>query len=233
MLWTMVKRIKKIGARPILATGKLEENRSIVMMARNALADVWCEEEAPEWDLVSRFIHMADRFGIDAWIEQSGDCPFVDFSTVDELWKHISTGKYDSVGVERAYAGVAERALGAKHVSWYRKAHEYLSLDDRGREQPGIHMPKDVLVEYTVKRSRPASVTPIKSSIDWPLEGAIADLIVRYLGHWPETDDDIERVYREIRVLNPEINNTPPILTIINSKKDAVGVSQSQDEEDA
>jgi len=208
LIETMVKRILDIGAWPILVTGPLNLNKKLVAATIGAGGDFYCEEQCPEWDIVTRFVNMSEALGVEYWIEQSGDCPFVDFSTAQKLWDHISTGLWDSVGVENPNAkAFAERALGAKHVSWYVKADECLDIDDRHREQAGSYCPKEIWKHKSVGRSRPVTQTPTKTSIDWPLEGALADLIVRYLGRWPESDDDIEKVYREVKKLRWEDEN--------------------------
>lgn len=209
-LFGMIKRIQKIGARAILCTGPFADNSGYAEVTTWAGGTVYCEERYPEWDIVSRMVGMADELEIEEWIEQSGDCFFSDLSVVPTLWGLIKDNAYDSVSVQTPYSTViGDRALTAVKAEKYRKMDKFFDSDDPAREQPGPHFPAELYVHHEhIERGADRTVTPIKTSVDHPLEGAIADLVVRHLGRWPETDADIERVYREITMLNPRTDNS-------------------------
>lgn len=219
LLWGIVKNVIKAGHVPVLCTGPLDDNREYAIVAAQAGAVFYCEEEAPEWDLVSRMVNMAERLHLKYWATISGDCPFSDFSVLESMQPHLEGGTADTVSVQAAYSTViGDRALTGATAKWYLKMHRYYDLEDRQREQPWVGYPFTTSAVVTDGSDR--TVTPIKTSIDWPLEGAIADLVVRHLGYWPKTDADLEKAYTEITVLNPEVNNTPPTLKVFNSVVD-------------
>lgn len=221
LLWGMVARFKNRGASVYIATGKKENNKRIGIVGYWAGAAVYHEEKAPEWDLPSRMVNMSKAFGIDRWVQISGDCPFTDWRAIELAWD--SLGDYDKTAfippAAANPAGMGDRMCNAENVRMWEAFNEQLPIDDRRREQPWLY----VTIESENRVEIPwvdLTKTPIKSSIDYPFEGAIADFIVRYLGRWPETDMDVEKVYREVSKINPEVDNTPPYLEVYDGTKE-------------
>ena len=196
----IVRRIHEAGGRPVLCTGAYDDNRHIALATVGAGGDFYCEEIAPEWDLPSRMIGMARQLGIGYWLNYSGDCPFVDTSQFKPLWDRLVEGDVDRVGFETPYCAIGDMSVSAVSLRYWLKMHTYFSLDDQRREQPWVHFPAKDVVEATIP-GRDRTATPVKTSIDWPLEGALADVIVRHLGRWPETDEEVLEAYRSIRAL--------------------------------
>lgn len=218
MLWSIIKRLQnKLSARVILATGPREENKSYCILAGHAMAEVYCEEEAPEWDLCARMINMSRDRGIDGWVDYSGDCPFVDVRAVQLAWDSLEG--YDRTALSKPIAsgavGMGDRQTNASTRRFWEIMAENIPEGDRRREQPWVHVDESKYRTHKVPVPfTDLAKTPVKTSIDWPFEGAIADFIVRYLGRWPETDRDIEKVYSEVNVIEEAVNNTPLGLTI-------------------
>ena len=205
LLQAIIYRLKALPARVILATGGKIANRPIVDLALESGAEVYCEEEFPEWDLTSRIINMSRSLGADKFMNYSGDCPFVDLRFFPLLWDRLIVGDIDRVDPTASYsgAGMGERAFGGGTIAPWEMWDEFLDEGDIRREQPWHHLTKlhydRAFVEIPWQDN--LAHTSIKTSVDWPFEGAIADLIVRHLGHWPETDNEVYQAYREITKL--------------------------------
>lgn len=179
-----------------MCTGNDRDNARLGEVAHQAGATVYYEQEFPEWDLVSRHIMMAYDLKISEWISYSGDCPFTDLRILPLIWKRLIQGDVDHVGVTTTYSAVSDRMASGQTLELWEKWDGFYDLDDQRREQPWVHHQ-----DYTsanVEPPWPLSRTLIKTSIDFPFEGAIADLIVRTLGHYPQDDDELQGVYKTI-----------------------------------
>lgn len=214
MIWSMVQRLIKAGAQVTLATGTKANNHSLGMVCAQAGAVVYHEENAPEWDLPSRMIGMAKFRGIDRWVLLSGDCVFFDTRAVKLVWDALVATQADRVGLVLPYAaagvGMGDRLMGGDTLAFWKMMDGSLVDTDLRREAPWSYV-----TGYTTENVEIPWVdiakTPVKSSIDWPFEAAIADYIVRFLGRYPESDKDIERVYSQAITIAPEVNNWPNV----------------------
>ena len=202
LLSQIFSNIKNSGGRPILCTGAHDENLGYVALAMSSGTDFYCEEDAPSWDVVSRHVNMADSMGIEYWIEYSGDCPFIDVSLFPKIWARLIQGDVEQVVMPSPHStAIPERSATGMTAKVWRRINEYYDIDDHRREAAFTGLPVEWYTKATIGGTRPQEKSPIKTSVDWPMEGAIADMIVRYLGYWPKTDDDIERVYTEVTKL--------------------------------
>jgi len=202
LLSQIFSNIKAAGGQPILCTGAHAENWAYVDLALRSGTDFYCEEEAPSWDVVSRHVNMCDSLGLEYWIEYSGDCPFIDVTLFPMIWERLILGDVEQVVMPSPHStAIPERASSGMTARIWRRLNEYYAPDDRRREAAFTGLPLDWYTKATLGGTRPQEKTPIKTSIDWPLEGALADMIVRWLGYWPRTDDDIERAYTEIHTV--------------------------------
>ena len=188
-----------------LATGPQADNGFLGRAALAAGAWIYYEEDRPEWDIQSRVENCCKEYGIETMFIYSGDSPFTDMRYYDLLAEPPEPG-YSHDGDLGANPGSVEgRGIGHLSLDYWKYQGAGLSLDDRRREQPGSATPDDPWqVAHTIKFPVPwvcSTQTGFKTSIDYPLEAAVADLIVRYLGRWPETDEEIERAYKEIKTI--------------------------------
>ena len=197
MITGIVKRLSPFGD-VILSTGPMKDNAKTVKAAADAGAIIYCEEEAPEWDLWQRIHNMTIVHNIKYWINYSGDCPFVDLRMLEPIWNELRTELWDVVSPQLTLNGLEGRAVSGMTSEYWDWLGRRLPEGDRDREHPWI---KGGGTNTTVPCPWPQEKTRMKTSIDWPFEAAIADKIVRHLERWPKTDEDIVRCYREITTL--------------------------------
>lgn len=200
----IVERCLRHG-KVYLATGPMRDNRHLGRAAVEAGANPYYESYRPEWDIHSRVVNLCDKYGLDNFLPYSGDSPWVDERMIDLVGRIVPIDG-GAVGPVGPVAPGGIEATGIAHLStkYFDAFCDGISLDDRRREEPWqfaidpVDNPLYTLVP--VPWERPAG-TAIKTSIDYPLEAAVADKICRYLGRWPRTDDEILKAYKEITEL--------------------------------
>ena len=195
LLGGMVKRLLQYSD-VILATGPRKHNAEIARVAAEAGADIYCEEGLPEWDVWGRIDNMARIHNLSYWLHYSGDCPFIDLRLLQPVWDELKKGFADTVSPEPTINGIEGRSLSGITLEHWAWLGQQLRPDDPRREYPWCMGP-GTTAEVPVPW--PREKTRFKTSIDHPFEAAIADKIVRHLGRWPKTDEDIMRAYAEIK----------------------------------
>jgi len=201
----IVKKCLRHGTA-YLATGPARTNYRLGHAAREAGAIVYYEQSVPEWDVHSRVSNLCALYGIESFLSYSGDSPWVDERLIDL----VGSVTPSDGGVVRAQGPTAPggiEAVGISHLStkYWNALCDGISLDDRRREEPGkfgvaVAEESELFNLLSVPWER-LTGTAIKSSIDYPLEAAVADKIARYLGRWPRTDQEIMKAYKEITAL--------------------------------
>lgn len=200
----IVEKCLRHGAT-YLATGPAADNASLGFAACLAGATVYYEEERPEWDIHSRVSNLCALYGLKSFLLYSGDSPWIDERLIAFLGAMTPVvGGALGQSAPTAVGGI--EATGISHVSteWWDALCDGVSLDDRRREEPlRFSTPpiEDDLYELVEVPWERATGTSIKTSIDFPLEAALADRVSRYLGRWPRTEDDILKAYKEITQL--------------------------------
>lgn len=186
-----------------LATGPFADNRRLGEAALQAGATVYYEEGRPEWDIHFRVMNLCAAYRIDSFLIVSGDSPWIDERLI-ELIGPLTPPDGGTIGAEGPTAPGGIEATRTRHLStkWWNSLCDGVSLDDHRREEPGQFGTGATGQQLLMPLpwARPTG-TAIKTSIDYPLEAAIADKICRWMGRWPRNDDEIVYAYKEITEL--------------------------------
>lgn len=195
MIVGIIERLRDI-APVVVATGYGQENHDLCGAAIDAGADAWMGSECNVWERIMSW--SLDR-GHERWVMYFGDCPFVDPAVVVDMLRFVETEYHDRYIVAPTWNGIEGLfCFGWTRWGWA-KLGAQLHAHPEFIECPWA-VPQEVPLdagELIVSGFKPEQ-TGIKMSIDYPLELAVANRIVDYIGHWPQSYDEIIAAYKNI-----------------------------------
>ena len=198
MIVGIVENMKQF-APVILATGEDESNDALADAACNAGAGVFRGHQHV-WFLV---LQTAVAYGFTKWIIYSGDCPFVEHRILPLIANAMNSVDADCYSMELPFNGIEGVNVNGYH--W----RAWVSMGRMLRDKPAYEDNPWGLVDVSVVQTqhiipapwRNPRDTPVKASIDYPFEMAIANKIVEYCGGWPTSYDQIISAYSNIKEL--------------------------------
>lgn len=200
----LIERAKEVGGPVIVATTWLEADADLRAEAEAHGAIAWPGHPT---DLLERYLELCLTMEIDGYLDISGDCPFFDQAQAKRIWSAISIDDwgYDTYSEEPAFAA-NDTAVGGKGVSYLRKWREKIGeVPEDRREQYWTAVEPPGLNALLLPHVGDRTTTPIKISIDWPMDLAIANVIYDTLGgRAPKFVGDLEFVWSKVRGLKSE-----------------------------
>ena len=159
-------------------------------------------------DLLDRDLSCMEYYGLTHSLQISGDCPMFDPIIAQQLIDAVYVDpKYDRYNPTSTYhvpmGGTTSSIVSYNHIEKY-IVPLYIDHDlDEFQEQywviPLKHV-KDKTVDCT--DIMPLVYTPIETSVDYPLQLAVLNVVIDYLGHYPEDYAEVAKAFREIHALS-------------------------------
>ena len=161
-------------------------------------------------ELADRHIETWNMFGITHALTLSGDSPFFDLEIAQRLInamrekpQHWVYGAYTPYGCP--VSGHSSTGLSRKCIEAQVKAYKSCSNRDEIQEcYAQAHVIPDGDPRYLridCSDIMPPTKTAMKIDIDYPLEMAVMNKVIDYLGYFPEKYEDIEKAFLEIKRL--------------------------------
>lgn len=181
----------------ILATSSGEENDPLCVEAASAGAKgVYRGSEDNVW---LRIIETSLSFGLERWISWLGDCPFVDERILESIDREMSAETDGEYFVSQAPLNPIEGVMvqGWTWKAWVRLGEGLVAYPEF-RECPWqVSVPR--VTKTCPVNWRDFRSSPVKASIDYPFELAIANRIVAHLGKWPTRYEDLISAYKDLK----------------------------------
>lgn len=213
--WIIEKSVQLKGVdKVVLCTSWNEQDTDMVQYVWSlGIPNVITFQGHPT-DLLDRHLSCIRQHGIDYTIDISGDSPFFSLQgtqAVVDFVRGEGRGKlYDKAGLKPPLCQVGGvLAGGATARSYYEMCERYVDVVEEPwfAEQYWVWFQKHDLgqpyisIEIDHEGMFPEEKTPIKTSIDWPLEMALATKICEWAGGFPEDFEVIYEAYRNIKQL--------------------------------
>ena len=220
------KHLGILGGKPMIEQIiiKLERlsglNHIILSTTDNPADDELCKVAAaagaeinrgPEHNLLERDFLAIDSYNLDIIIPISGDCPFVSNNCcqflIDTVRDLPNWDDYDSIGGFATFTaawgfvpGMNTARSYEKYIPLMKKYKDKYSYEQywlSGKEEP------ELFKAYTIDTSGflAPEITPMKMSIDWRLENLIWNVVIDYLGYYPEEIEDFNKAFGGIETL--------------------------------
>jgi len=200
------KKLKNIDG-VVLSTSVLKVDDILQEIAE--ANDIACYRGS-NFELADRHIETWNMFGITHALTLSGDSPFFDLeiaqriiNVMREKPQHWVYGAYTPLGCP--VSGHSSTGISRKGIEAQVKAYKSCSNRDEIQE---CYAQAHVIPEGDPRYLRvdcsdimPPTKTAMKIDIDYPLEMAIMNKVIDYLGYFPEKYEDIEKAFLEIRRL--------------------------------
>ena len=204
----------------IIKAKKLKDIDGIVLSTSNLPADdimqSIAEEAGISWhrgsneELADRHMETWDIFGLTHAITLSGDSPFFDLQMAQRLINGMreypgfwTYGAYNPRGglISGHLTGGIARAYVEAQVAAYRACNNKDEIQECYGQAYIIPEGDPRIFQVDCSDIMPPTRTAIKIDIDYPLEMAIMNRVIDYLGFFPERYEDIEKAYKEITTL--------------------------------
>lgn len=211
MIYWPITRLKKY-VQPYLCTTLDPTDNDLAEYSESIGAKVY---RGSEDHILKRVIGCYMTYGLDGALNISGDCPFISEKAI----KAISDAMYEHQGYwEYTYAPVIHTLMvegisctGSTLPLFLYKLERLPSMLGglRGairEDQPsGIDAPElipgtDQKAQYEVLNNWEPDETPLKTSIDYPVELDFWNIVCGYLGRFPKDYEDIRRALQVIRL---------------------------------
>ena len=199
VLGVLIERAKLIGDPVWVATTWRQADAEVVAEAINHGARAW---RGHPTNLHERYLELCLTEGITSYIEISGDCPFFDMDQAERIWKALDDiGDHDVCGEPAAYAP-SDIVVSGKSLGYLTRWVDYIGAvpEDR-RDQYWTYGEKPEMKVLELPYEGDRTRTPIKHSIDWPMDLAIANVVLQVLGRYPTGWQDLEQVYAQVRTM--------------------------------
>lgn len=200
----LIDRAKEVGSPVIVATTWLDDDADLRAEAERHGAVAWPGHPT---DLLERYLELCLTFDIDAYLDISGDCPFFDQAQAERIWYAMANSDYDfdTYSEEPAFAP-NDTAVGGKSIRYLEKwADKIDQVPEERREQYWTAVDPPEFESLVLTHVGDRTTTPIKVSIDWPMDLAIANVIYDTLGgRAPKFAGDLEYVWSKVRRLRSE-----------------------------
>ncbi len=193
MIGGILRRVSAYGV-PYLATATGPENDPLCAVAQAAGARIFRGDEENVW---LRVLGCALSHSLSRWVLYMGDCPFVDPRILRALTEAMRTTEAERWVPQSPINGIEGlTADGWSWAAWVRLGEglaRYPSYAECPWQIPTTLQTVSCPVDW-----RDIRTTPIKGSIDYPLEMAVANRIVAHYGRWPADYDELIAAYREV-----------------------------------
>lgn len=195
----IIERAQEHSEAVVLATSQKSENNDLVDVAMEMAAG---HVRGPDHDVWFRVLTAAQMFGYSRWIVWLGDCPFVDHRILESVISAMEDPEIDAdyFVAQPPFNGIEGVMIqGWTWRGWVELGRdlaekpEYVECPWQLRDDRKSH---SAPVDW-----RDLAATPIKASIDYPLELAIANRVVAHIGHWPTEYDELISAYQDIKEL--------------------------------
>jgi len=209
MIEQIIYKLKKLKGLDyvILSTTDKPSDDELCSIASEAGAEI---NRGPEYNLLERDLMAIYQFKLDAVLVISGDCPFVSNECaqilIDGLRAEEHPEKYDIVGGFASLTSAWGFVPSIQMKSWFYK-HETLMEEHSGysyeqywlsgAEEPELFK----TLEIDTSGMLPVEVTPMKLSVDWELELLMWNVVIKWLGFYPEKIEDFNKAFRGITEL--------------------------------
>jgi len=206
MIVQIINKLKRLQQLDyiVLATSDNETDDELSEVSRQAGARV---VRGSESDLVQRHSKVLHETEADYVLNISGDCPFQDIRGIQLVIDTALTNYgYDSYGITGPYALHGEMLASCLSYTWFSKMFKIFEehKDEFSTEQYWIAGSKypEAFSTYKIDGSHimPVAVTPMKTSVDWPLENQIWQKVIKYLGYYPEKMEDINKAFANMKL---------------------------------
>ena len=216
MLGQIIKRVRKVVDIVGVATTTSPEDDEIEYVCKDYGALVY---RGSTWDVFHRRWYSARDFGLTVAFDISGDCPYIDPDLMALLKTAILTSPgYDMYCHPPFYRDIGETLCCARALTYYEKIESlYLTLSEDlriaaegsygalleehyGLDVNGVGFEQKYTRVLTIPTHLNRMNTPMKLSIDYPLELDVANLICSHLGNIPSSIEQIMEAYKSVRV---------------------------------
>jgi len=195
----LIRRALEVCEPVYVATTWLQEDSDLCAEAERNGARVWRGHPV---DLLERFLELCLTEHIDRYMEISGDCPFFDQPQAKRIWDALDTPGYDIYTEEPSFAP-NDTGVGGRGRSWLHRWCDVIESVPMERREQYWTAVKEVpsFATLTLPYHGDRCSTPIKISIDWPMDLAIANVILNVLGRPPRDWRDLETVWSAVHTL--------------------------------
>jgi len=209
MVGQIIKRMKTVVDTVCVATTSLPDDDELEYVARDYGALVYRGET---WDVFHRRWNASIENNFDYAFDVSGDCPFIDVELCRLLYNAVADNPgYDYYTHPPYYRDIGEAISPIRGLTYYPRVWEKLekltTLEERKKVEGSYGA---LLVEkgfndtddhtYFIKEHLNRIQTPMKLSIDYPIELDVANLICEHLNHVPNTTDELVEAYKVVRI---------------------------------
>ena len=197
-------------------TGLKEDDRLAEMATEYGASRVF---RGPETNLLARRAQCLRATGATHFVHFSGDSPFIDVKACEffiQSFLAMNDPEIDILAPISYYANVgaspyggnvtATRKVELDEAFFARHPEVNINLESYWSSEATPEYQKEVVplirAEYIdFDQFVPREKTPIKTSIDYPLEMAFWNKVIELYGHYPENIDEIYEAFRTIKEL--------------------------------
>ena len=214
MICWLIELCHKVGIVPVVATSSDPSNDELAKISENAGAMVY---RGSELDLLSRITEAIEYVGCDVTLDLGADSPFRDVAIVregirfvaghPEFWRYnprphlnASVGFPIATFIRTEWYAAYKQLYASIHPRFQEKWQEQFwclhtdpeapveadRLERLVNDEKSITFESDLL-NYTQ--------TPFKASVDYPLELAVFNKVIEYIGHWPWSLRELQDAY--------------------------------------
>ena len=214
MIVQIINRLREMSGigQIVVSTTINKEDDMLVLIAENHGASVY---RGRDKDLGHRHYYTHATFGIDVAFKISGDSPFFDPRVGTRLIEtYFKNPTYDYYNM-KAWDCIVGGDCGSITTMWWvnilwrcakrqnnfeeiQEAYWMVTRDEKLKEKIDRQI-KWCFVDCN--DLAPKSDTPPKTSIDYPLELAVYNRIIEYIGRMPKDYDEIVEAFTEIKEL--------------------------------
>ena len=205
MIQQLIRKAKRLlGVDPIIIeTSWLEEDDHLEDIAHDE--DVECFRGHPV-NLFERDMACYDEYGMEYALWISGDCPLFDprisQRLIDACWRWPGHEAYSAEPtLHKPMGGTTSDIHSAGWVAGYKDLLYTHPTPDLMWEHYWV-IPREIdTMEIDCDDIMPKQWTPIETSVDYPLQLAILNVVIDYLGYFPRDYSDVARAFRSVRSL--------------------------------
>jgi len=214
MIVQIINRLQEMSSigQIVVSTTNNKEDDILALIAENHGASVY---RGRDKDLGHRHYHTHTHYGIDHAFKLSGDSPFFDPRVGERLiTAYFENPEYDYYNMKLWHCLVGGDCGSIVNLWWVnilwrcakrqtnfeeiQEAYWMVTRDEKLKEK------MDQQLNYLFVDCddlAPKSDTPPKTSIDYPLELAVYNRIIEYIGRMPKDYDEIVEAFTEIKEL--------------------------------
>ena len=209
-----LRKVKRLNDIILLTTGLEEDNRLCELADKYGATGIF---RGPETNLLARKLQCLKLIKATHYMTISGDSPFIDIGAcqhfVNEFMKQEDydidefnpIAFYANVGAT-PFGGGIESTRKCEYFDEYFRRHsydyKYMEHYWTAANDPDYAKEIKPLIKEAhadMDRYMPRETTPIKTSIDYPLELAFWNKAIKLYGKFPKTTDDIYDMFRTIK----------------------------------